>query len=346
MFTLLQNPKLKAYLNICRWTLYNKLGKLTYPSMAHYFITYKCNLRCKNCNIWKLNKKELSMEEIRMLINKLTFLDIIKVTGGEPFLRDDLIEIIDLIKKNINPYILRITTNGTNTENIVSLIKKLGYPNLQLRISLDGWGKIHDKIRGQHGVFDKVMDTLTVLIQLRKKYKISLGINFGVRNINLDSFDIARHFCKKNNIDFIPGVPIKPFIFERNRIQDIDKSASEVVERKGTQILAQSIKDYIGLERYILRILGEKSLMKGFKKTPIYNFKCQELSSLMYILPNGDLVKCGIRKEKIDNLIDSDFDDIWFSENINIHRKKVRNCKGCLQTSIEILSRIYTGNLI
>lgn len=67
-------------------------------SFASIIVTYRCNARCQMCNTWKYPSR--GEEEIGVEVyEKLPFMETVNVTGGEPFLRDDLNEIISLLKK-------------------------------------------------------------------------------------------------------------------------------------------------------------------------------------------------------------------------------------------------------
>ena len=72
-------------------------------------------------------------------------------------------------------------------------------------------------------------------------------------------------------------------------------------------------------------------------------FTCRELRDLLYLLPNGNVVRCGMDHESIGNLREESFDAIWFGEKMAAYREKVDNCPGCKQSSVQILSRLYGG---
>jgi MoaA/NifB/PqqE/SkfB family radical SAM enzyme len=77
----------------------------------------------------------------------------------------------------------------------------------------------------------------------------------------------------------------------------------------------------------------------------IQRFSCRELRDLLYLLPNGDVVRCGLDHRPVGNLRDSTFDEIWFGEEVKAFRQRVDQCPGCLQASVQILSRLYGGCL-
>ena len=335
------NSKAKAYFNILRNNILNLMRVNVMPRFAHIYITWKCNLKCKDCSNWKKDSsKELSSEEWISVIKKLSFLDIVKITGGEPFEREDIVPIIKAIRTNINPYILQITTNGTYTSRIVNFIKKIHFPQLHLRISLDGIGEVHDAIRGQSGCYKKTEETLFELIALRKHYPFHLGINYGLRENSLCFLDYISKLCNDNSIGLILGYPVKPFL------EDIESRSSDFKFDVATNVI-KAYREYINF-KCIAGSFSEKIFNKYINRYFLklessgrFNFCCGELKDLIYIFPQGDLVTCGLRHAKVANFLNSDFNDIWFSDKIKSLRKKVKSCPGCLQKSIKMVSEMY-----
>ena len=84
---------------------------------------------------------------------------ILNLSGGEPFLRKDLFEILDYTTKFDD---IVITTNCTLINEKIAQ-KLAQYPNVRLSISIDGMEEIHDKFRGRKGTFQKIINTLPIL---------------------------------------------------------------------------------------------------------------------------------------------------------------------------------------
>lgn len=332
---------LKAYANIVKNNFLNLINFQVYPRFAHYIFTWRCNLRCRNCSVWKkVDPDELDEEEVESLLAKIKFLDIIKVTGGEPFIRDDIISLISAIRRIINPYMIQITTNGTYTERILESIKRTHFPGLHLRISLDGVGEVHDKIRGMEGCYNKVRETISALIDLRKKLPFRLGINYSLREETVPFLPEMFKFCRENGIDLILGYPVKPFL------KDIDFNSVDFSLETSDKVL-KVYKSYVNLqtpgtnflESMLANFLNKEFLRK--KSINDLKFDCGELRDLIYILPDGNVITCGLRQKKIFNLLRDDFRRKWFAKEIKYWREIVDRCPGCMQTSIRILSRSY-----
>lgn len=142
------------------------------PLFVWWDITYKCNLRCKQCysNSGNLSVDELTFEEIKKIINQLKQMKVFYVyfLGGEPFLKENFIEITKYCHKAGLQVI--VNTNGWFLdENLVKKIKEADIRHV--RVSIDGaTSTTHDLIRGTQGSFEKAVQA----IQLLQEYKIPI----------------------------------------------------------------------------------------------------------------------------------------------------------------------------
>jgi MoaA/NifB/PqqE/SkfB family radical SAM enzyme len=135
----------------------NAMERLREATLA---VTYKCNFRCSMCNIWKVSDfEELAPEEYRKLPNSLRS---INITGGEPFLRSDLVEVVRSIHEIVPGCRIVISSNGSMTDRIVSAMAEMKHfhPKLGIGISVDGLYEVHDRVRGVEGAFEKASETV------------------------------------------------------------------------------------------------------------------------------------------------------------------------------------------
>ena len=127
-------------------------------------VTYRCNARCSMCNRYKAPSKpeeEISLDTIKKL-PKMYFTNI---TGGEPFIRTDLKDIVrELYKKSDR---IVISTNGFFTDRIVDLCKE--FPNIGIRISIEGLEETNNEIRGLQNGYQRGYGTLKKLIEMGMK---------------------------------------------------------------------------------------------------------------------------------------------------------------------------------
>ena len=139
-----------------------------------FFITARCNSQCKHCFYWKsLNKtKDLSLKEVEKILSNFYDLESISLGGGEPFLREDLDEIIKLVVKYTNVKAIDIPTNGLIdiSERFEKILKENPQVNFAIDCSLDGLKQEHDYIRGVDGSFEKTTKLIYKLSYLKKIY--------------------------------------------------------------------------------------------------------------------------------------------------------------------------------
>src|SRR3989344_7476050 len=152
----------------------NKKDKL--PSYFIFYPTSRCNLSCSHCFYHdSLNKKvkELSLEEIDKFTKTMDPLLLLILTGGEPYVRSDIDQIVKIFYENTKVPIITIPSNGFFTGRMIEKVRKIMElcPKLVLNqlISLDGLYELHDKIRGFEGSFNKAIKTIEALKELQKE---------------------------------------------------------------------------------------------------------------------------------------------------------------------------------
>ncbi|MBU7010939.1 MAG: radical SAM protein [Theionarchaea archaeon] len=135
-------------------------------------VTNRCNLNCLHCYAFhNYEGRELTTGEVISLINAFSDLGSFRIflTGGEPFLRDDLLSIVEKVNNRIKIY---ISTNGTLlTDNIIKRLSKLAIGSFQF--SIDGIGRTHDELRGHPGIFQKTMACLEKAVKMLGNVGIS-----------------------------------------------------------------------------------------------------------------------------------------------------------------------------
>jgi radical SAM protein with 4Fe4S-binding SPASM domain len=124
----------------------------------------------------------LSLRHYKFILSKLREGSFVTIFGGEPFLREDILDILKLIEENDKNFVVRVFTNATLTERVVSTLKEIKKP-LNVLISVDGPKEIHEKIRGK-GTYNKVKETLKRLRKEAPWHKIFLKVTVSKLNIN------------------------------------------------------------------------------------------------------------------------------------------------------------------
>ncbi|MEK7160716.1 MAG: putative glycoside hydrolase, partial [Patescibacteria group bacterium] len=158
------------------------MNKCRLPIDCVLAITYNCNARCVMCDIWKIKGfPELPVAEFAKLPSTLRD---INISGGEPFLRADLPEIVAIVAKTCPKARIVISTNGFLTDLAVKQMKKILKikPDIGVAVSIDGMDEMHDEMRGIPGGFRKDMETIRQLKELGMT-NIRLGFTITEKNI-------------------------------------------------------------------------------------------------------------------------------------------------------------------
>lgn len=189
--------------------LYDNHGRLiNYLRLA---VTDRCNLRCFYCmpeeGIEYVDKEDLmTYEEMERLIRLLAEMGIdkVRITGGEPFVRKDMMPFLERISRIEGLKKINITTNGTLTAGLVPDLKKLGIHSVNL--SLDSLDRDRFYQITRRDVFDKVMQTLDELVAEQIEVKINAVVMEGKNDADiLPLVELARE--KPIGVRFIEEMP-------------------------------------------------------------------------------------------------------------------------------------------
>ena len=228
--------------------LFDRLGilrDLAFESTPIYLILYvtaHCNFRCKMCfyldQIESASQNELTLEEIGKISSHFGRLIQLSLTGGEPFLRKDLPEIIETFARQNRARYITIPTNGSMPDRILSVVQRVvaSCPNTCFRIplSIDGIGAEHDEIRRTPGSFKKLQETYAQLDVVRQRSQnLLIDVNTAFSGLNQDHVDKIIGFIDKEwDIDNLSVT------FARGKIRDPEaRKASAVKYRQVIQRL-------------------------------------------------------------------------------------------------------------
>jgi radical SAM protein with 4Fe4S-binding SPASM domain len=274
------------------------------------------------CNIWE-NPTERSKEITPEEIKRLPSVKFINLTGGEPFVREDLDEIVKICFTKA-PRVV-ISTSGWHDKRVIALAKK--YPNIGIRISIEGLSQKNDELRGRPGGFDKGLKTLLTLRDMGVK-----DIGFGCTVSNHNSGDMLELYRLSKNLgmEFATAAFHNSYYFHKydNRITNKETVVSDFNKLIEMQLKEKNPKSWsraffnLGLINYIE---GNRRMLP-----------CEAGSINFFVEPYGDVYPCnGLEdrywKESMGNIRDTpDFETLWNSEQAQKVRDKVCTCpKNC-----------------
>jgi len=336
--------KLSCHLGIWRWTLDAWIGtrgvlrevrrlieysllksRFKTPRVITLFVTSHCNAKCKHCFYWQnLNQNvDLTFEEIERLSTSLGRLDVLLISGGEPFLRKDLPEVCELFFERNDLGALNIPTNGLQPKTTYRLLRRIlevsrGRP-VHLALSIDGTEATHDEIRAVPGNFKKAVETYMTVLPLREEFpNLNLRVNSTVLNKNFDDlfgfFDEHQKYFPDVNtpsLSLLRGSPYDKSLLlpEIQKLAQLYEHRSQVVP--GRRLL---------LSRLVDRAIFKLSLETLREDTQVVPCEAGRIQGV--VEDNGSVRHCELLPP-IGNLREESFDEIWNSDKARSEREKI-----------------------
>ena len=319
-----------------------QIRKRPVPVSLILFVTNRCNAACNHCFYWKelLREKDgLSIDEIRKLLESLRGLRQVILTGGEPFLREEIHEIVTLFR-GIGVRSVTIPTNGILTERVTEcasrILRSSALDELRINVSLDGTREIHDAIRNTPGCFDRARETILRLRDLKQTHRnlhVSASTVLSRDNIaNLEEYTReAGTFRVPLMFSFVRGAEHNGFgILPENR-RDFNPRFTESIhglsgfddvpgilerEAKASGFVSWNIFQQLKIE-YSIDILKNR-------KNPL-TCLAGHVDGVIHV--NGDVSICELTRP-VGNLrcVDMDFRKVWWSEEAGRMREAAKCC--------------------
>lgn len=307
-----------------------------FPETALIAVTYRCNSKCLTCNIWKDKQglaKEMEPEIFAKLPKTLRSIDI---TGGEPFLRDDLAEVLEILSKSCPKARILINTNGLLPEKIAKTVSKLirVKKDLAIRVSLDGVGKKHDQVRGIKGAYKKAVETVDRLIEVKVK---DLGITFTLTKFNQGEVKKVLSFCKNRKLNFSLNLVHGSTVCFGGEKINLRPNISVI--KKTAFLICKSLIPSSRPSNWAKAWFYWQ--LPSYAKTGKRPVCCGAGESFFYLEPNGDVSFCHFKPWKIGNLKKDSFSKIWSSRKRKLLNLS-RACDDCFvlcTTKTEIKKR-------
>ena len=302
------------------------------PMNMTFSVSYRCNSRCKTCNIHKRNAKELTTVEWgKVFSNYGNSLFWATISGGEPFLRDDLPDLVRMLYDRCRPSIINIPTNGILAERVPVYVRQIAehcsQAQVVINVSIDGIEEEHDKIRGVPGNYKRAVETFQRLKGLNAN-NLSVGIHTVISKLNVNRI---------------------PAIYENLKALRPDSYITEIAEEReelatmGADI-TPTYGEYAAAVDFLSRHLRDNSFNKVGRLARAFRLEYYQMVKKLLveqrqiipcyagvasgqIAPDGDVWMCCVKAESAGNLRDCDYDirKIWFSEKAQAMRQRIKN---------------------
>lgn len=314
------------------------------PLFITQFVTARCGLNCGHCfyreELLQGNvKDELTLEEFDRLTSKLPNFPKLIITGGEPFLRQDLADITTLYYENASKARqITIPTAGYQTDRIVDLVERVLLPRpdliLELQLSIDGVGEKHDAVRGK-GVWDKLMRTYNALKPIQDRNAgLRLRFNYTFSRKTQDNFEETWNYVTKT----LGNPHFDMVLVRRTTVEDDYWGQVDIAKyRQATALLQEQEIKKAGDSRFkrllAQRVQVEREIIAEHHQGKRVMGNCTAGTLTAIISEKGDVRPCEILDTTFGNLRENDFDfnAIWHNGVAEHHRTWVRET-GCFCT--------------
>ena len=320
------------------------------PITLTYSVTAACQSKCKTCNIGlkyqedpKRKERDLKIDEIEKIFAGLGHIYFFNISGGEPFLRNDLPEIIRLACKHLKPRIIHIPTNAIASKRIRDLtVKSLDIINqydpkvpFTVKPSIDGIGKIHDEIRGVKGNFKRLEKTISYLKEVEQEYpNFHLELGTVISNFNIDHLSEIE--------DYVHSIGVQSYrneIAEQRteffNLQDSITPDARTYERLMREFAAK-IRENVGKKRELAKVteslrLVYYDLVVRILREQRQVIPCYAGISNVHINYDGEVWPCCVLgyQKPMGNLreVNYDFQQLFHSKQANEVRRYIRDKK-------------------
>jgi radical SAM protein with 4Fe4S-binding SPASM domain len=304
------------------------------PNRVVLDVTRRCNLRCRMCHTWRApSEGELTLAEIERLLSSLPRLVWLDVTGGEPFVRRDVEDVLGAaIERPPALQVLHFQTNGWASERIVRATERVrarrSGVELIVTVSIDGPAEVHDAIRGRTGAFERAMATLRELwalpgvethvgttitsdsaatVEELGEILLAAVPGFDARRWHWNWAQVSRHFYGNEHLRAEPRVPPGDLLARLRQRRGVPRGMVELMEQL-----------YLLHLEFVQR--GEPS-----------GIPCQALRSTVFVSPEGVLYPCHLYDRPLGSLREHELAELWGSSAVAEARRDIEAlaCGGC-----------------
>lgn len=327
-------------------------GKPGKPQAVSLEITHDCVARCIMCNIWKISREvpNLTMPQWLDLLSSPLFADLreLDITGGEPFIRDDIVDlfqgICDLKRDNFNGLrSIAVTTNGLLPDRVLPAVEKmlLALQNQHLDLvvvcALDAVSDLHDRIRNFPNAWSKVNHTIDALCRLREKFSnLIVGVKTTILPLNVNELGSIAAYADERGLFTI----ISPCIITEGRYLNPERAGDLSFGEQDRQKMI----DFFSSDQFQWSFHG-KALVE-FLKTGTIKKPCTCGFNYFFVRSNGEMLLCPLIKESVGDVTTTDVADLYFSDRANHIRKSIgrlSQCRECTEPGLERYALPFEG---
>lgn len=335
-----------------RYRCLRALGLPGRPEAMSIEVTRRCIARCVMCNIWRLEPTAPELEAgdwLNILQSPiLSHLKELDVTGGEPFLRQDLVELllgIGRLKETHLPQLrsVAITTNGLLSDKVIHDVGEVIGPLERAGVALviacgfDAVGKTHDRIRNVDGAWQRLDATIKALAALRPSHPgLILGIKTTVTRFNVGELDQVCRYAEEHRLFTI----ISPYILTANRYANLERGDALALSARDLDTL----RTFYGSPRFRWSYYRDELLR--FLDTGRMTKPCSAGFNYFFIRGTGEVYCCPIIDHLLGNVRQTPLEVLIRSPKARRFRRKILGfpeCTTCTEPGLERYALPFEG---
>lgn len=321
--------------NISHESLYIPRGLL-----LQWHVTERCNLRCTHCYQDGYAGSELDFQQLLEILNqfigllnfwrqnrKLKVSGHVTVTGGEPFIRRDFLDLLEVLAASRNQFSFAILTNGSFiNSSMAKRLRKLDPAFVQ--VSIEGKQKTHDSIRGP-GNFDRTVLALKCLV----KEHIRTFISFTAHRNNFREFAEVARLGRKLRVSRVWADRLIPsgtgsVLQDQMLTPDETREFFEIMLRARNEVKRHLFsRTEVSMHRALQFLVG------GGRP-----YHCTAGDTLVTVQPNGDLYPCRRMPIRVGNLLETPLPELYYESDLFCslrNRNRISDgCQGCLYSKL------------
>lgn len=304
-------------------------GRIVRPMVLDCAVTWRCNARCVMCDTWQagrdnpeLAQAELSPDQLAAILERdAEFIAKVKkvgLTGGEPFLRPDLAEIVRVWHRALPEARISVVSNGLMTGRILETLEQIrGFlPRMVFSVSLDGLGEIHDQVRGVPGAYDKALAAIRGARELG--FTVTSGMT--ISGLNYDQVQPVSQLLGGLGVDFSCNLQERGANFHNDgRARDLTPEQKEQVARSLEPFAHHYYMDNV------------RAQLKGRTRT----LPCYSGFTSYFLAPDGKVNLCNLVGRPLGDLRENKFRDIAEGARAWRLREEYKDCKCWSQCEVK-----------
>ena len=329
------------------------------PPVLHFLVNSVCELRCQHCFFWRdLDDRtivDLSLDEVRRIAASMDDIFYLVLAGGEPYLRNDLFEVVEAFRERNGVRRLVVISDGWGTDRIEATATRIleAFPEMHFTtcFSIDGPEAVHDEIRGRAGSFARAVASVRRMQALRARFpQLAVQTLTTYMSLNEQHVDALYDFLRDD---------LRPDKIGLNLIrQDPRNPATKAVDVRGYERLARRISEDTLAGRLANRYPGDAGavtaidlvlhdLVAKTARTGRCQLTCEAGVETGVLYSDGRLATCELL-EPLGNLRDHGHDvrALWHSREADQLRRKIRQGCRCTHESSMLASIPFNLKLI